>query len=90
MNSKRTFLLGAGFSKAVANAPLMIELWRKIEEVYNKEKTKKYGRNREKWYNDLNEFINMLEYNAKTNVKRLFDEHKVNGGIRDNLEYLLH
>lgn len=88
MDSKRTFLLGAGFSKAVANAPLMEDLWSKIEEVYNKEKAKNKI-NRIKWYDDLNEFIDMLEYNAKTNVKRLFGEkHIIDGGIRKNLEYL--
>lgn len=88
MNSKRTFLLGAGFSRAVANAPLMNELWSKIEKVYNKEKTKN-KRNREKWYKDLSNFIDMLEYSAKNNIDRLFDEkHKIDGGIRNNLEYL--
>lgn len=88
MNSKRTFLLGAGFSRAVANAPLMNELWSKIEKVYNKEKAKN-KRNREKWYKDLSNFIDMLEYSAKNNIDRLFDEkHKIDGGIRNNLEYL--
>lgn len=34
----RTYIIGAGFSHAVANAPLMWQLWDYIKVAYEKEK----------------------------------------------------
>lgn len=39
-NICRTFLLGAGFSKAIANGPVMKEIWACIEDVHEQEKNK--------------------------------------------------
>lgn len=86
---QRTFLLGAGFSKAVANGPLMKDIWHYIKNAYKKEKSRGVlgGNNRLKWFEDLDNFIKKLEEKATCGLnKKEFDELQV--GIRENIEYL--
>lgn len=87
MKHNRTFLLGAGFSKSVAEAPLMNEIWPMMEDVYKKELKKEIDTNRIEWFEKLEEFINNLEGIAKNNLQ-FIDDVEVSGGIKDNLEYL--
>lgn len=86
---RRAFLLGAGFSKAVADGPLMNEIWDYMEKAYEKEKNIKILRhnNRLKWFEELNKFIRKLETEATCGFPlKEFDRIKV--GIRENIEYL--
>ncbi len=53
---RRTFLLGAGFSKATADGPLMCEIYSNMEKVYQQEKKREDvpgGNNRVQWFEDL-------------------------------------
>lgn len=86
---QRTFLLGAGFSKAVADGPLMKDIWHYIEKAYEKEKSRGVlgGNNRLEWYKLLNNFIKKFEEEATCGFnKKKFDELQV--GIRENIEHL--
>jgi hypothetical protein len=88
---QRTFLLGAGFSKAVADGPLMNEIWNYIEEAYKNEKNRKVsitGRNKRlEWFIRLDDFMKRLEGEAICYFnKKDFGEIQV--GIRENIEYL--
>lgn len=90
-DKKRTFLLGAGFSKAVADGPLMSEIWNYIEEAYENEKNRKVsitGKSlRIDWFVELDNFLKKLETEATSRFSNLkFDE--IQAGIRQNLEYL--
>jgi len=83
---KRTFLIGAGFSKAVANAPLMKELWSSFEDVYINEKNNSKSNNRVYWFEKLDEFVNNIENLAYSQLSK--DTKKIEEGVRENLEYL--
>jgi len=90
-DKQRTFLLGAGFSKAVADGPLMKEIWEYIVKAYENEKNIKVSTNdvslRQEWYDELEKFMIELETEIKLRFTRSrFDEIKVL--IRENIEYL--
>jgi hypothetical protein len=74
----RSFLLGAGFSKATADGPLMCEIYSNMEKVYQREKKRgdvPAGNNRVEWFEDLAGFIRALGILENT--------------FRNNLEYLV-
>ncbi|MCL5035473.1 MAG: SIR2 family protein [Chloroflexi bacterium] len=88
---KRTFLLGAGFSNAVADGPLMKDIWSNIEKVYEKEKKRVVSQGRInyrlKWFEKLESFIKELEEKSIENFMHYdFDYSKVT--IKENIEYL--
>lgn len=90
-DKQRTFLLGAGFSKAVADGPLMNEIWDYIVKAHENEKNRKVsiiGKNKRlNWFNKLDDFIKRLEGEATLGFdKSNFDEIRV--GVRENLEYM--
>ena len=92
-NINRTFLLGAGFSKAVADGPLMKELWCCIERAYKREKSRKDLNPEDKelranWFNNLNNFIIRLEKEATSRFEK-YDSDKISTEIKENLEYLI-
>src|SRR4030066_78901 len=92
-NISRTFLLGAGFSKAVADGPLMKELWCCIERAYKREKSRKDLNPEDKelranWFNNLNNFIIRLEKEATSRFEK-YDSDKISTEIKENLEYLI-
>jgi len=73
-----TFLLGAGFSKAIADGPLMRELYSNMQGIYQREKERKDvlgGNNRVLWFEDLVAFTKGLGTLEDT--------------FCDNLEYLV-
>ncbi|MFW6016468.1 MAG: SIR2 family protein [bacterium] len=82
---KRTFLFGAGFSKAVAKAQTMKEIWGSFEKIYEKEK-RASSNNRVSWFNKLDNFIKNIEELAYKQLTK--DINKIEEGIRENLEYL--
>lgn len=57
----RTFILGAGFSRAIAGGSLMKDIWGDIEKAYEKERNRKVsisgGNNRISWFEKINDFI---------------------------------
>lgn len=90
-DKQRAFLLGAGFSKAVADGPLMNEIWDYIVKAHENEKDRKVsiiGKNKRlNWFNKLDDFIKRLEGEATLGFdKSNFDEIRVE--VRENLEYL--
>ena len=58
---RKCFVLGAGFSKAVANLPLMRELTQKFWDVLEKEKGLGHN-NRVSWGEKVKEYFDSLEY----------------------------
>ncbi|MDH4222849.1 MAG: hypothetical protein OEV55_04830 [candidate division Zixibacteria bacterium] len=91
IEKQRVFLLGAGFSKAVADGPLMNVIWDYIEKAHENEKNRKVsiiGKNKRlNWFNKLDDFIKRLEGETTLGFdKSNFDEIRV--GVRENLEYL--
>lgn len=91
-STNRTFLLGAGFSKAVADGPLMKDLWRYIERACKREENrtdvKPEDKLRVKWFNDLNNFVIRLENETTTRFENL-NSYKISTEIKENLEYLI-
>jgi len=89
---RRTFLLGAGFSKAVADGPLMNELWSYIEKAFRFEKNRGdisiEDNLRIKWFKDLDDFIKKLEKQSTIRYKNL-NGYQIKVDIRENLEYLV-
>lgn len=89
----RTYLLGAGFSKAVADGPLMYELWEFIKREYELQLTRKVPKknwldNRRNKFIRLKAFVENLESESKLRFSQLnFDSISTN--IRTNIEYLL-
>jgi len=86
---QRTFLLGAGFSKAVADGPLMSEIWEYIEKAYEREKSRTVLglNNRLEWFKELDNFVKEFEEEATFGFnQKEFDKIRV--GIKENLEYL--
>lgn len=86
----KTFLLGAGFSKAVANGPLMDKMWKSFEIQYQKERKRTdlpADNNRVHWFESIEKFVDDLEqvaierFNTNNN-----DEIKTS--IKKNIEYL--
>jgi hypothetical protein len=78
LDSRRTFLLGAGFSKATASGPLMCEIYSNMEKVYRREKERQDvpgGNNRVNWFKDFVRFIGGLGILENT--------------FRNNLEFLV-
>ena len=94
-DKNRTFLLGAGFSKAVADGPLLKDLWCHIEKAYKREKNRKDVSQKDKeprinWYNCINEFITKLEKAAMSRFRGRKFGHEYNPSVnmRENLEYV--
>ncbi|MCL4550192.1 MAG: hypothetical protein M1495_16675 [Bacteroidetes bacterium] len=58
---KRALILGAGFSKAVAGLPVTKEMFSVFEKVRNEQKLLG-NKNRVKWHNEIDVFINRLLY----------------------------
>ncbi len=90
---KRTFLLGAGFSKAIADGPTMKELWSYIENAFeyerkNRCKISDQDNPRIKWFEDLDNFIKKLEKQSTTRFEH-FKDYQMKVDIRENLEYLI-
>jgi len=92
-STNRAFLLGAGFSKAIADGPLINDLWSYIEGAYKREENrtdvKPEDKLRVKWFNDLNNFITRLEEEATSRFRSLDPSYKISTEIRENLEYLV-
>jgi len=91
----RTFLLGAGFSKAVADGPLLKDLWCYIEKAYKREKNRTDISQEDKklrmdWYDYINEFITKLEKAAISRFRGRKFGHEYNPSVdmRENLEYV--
>ena len=93
-NDGRVFVFGAGVSKAVAGAPVMKELFLKMKERYEYEKTRPdcpEGNNRILWFERIRKFVKKIESKAKG----LFNQIEKNGNvqiksnIRENIEYLI-
>ncbi len=84
---RRTFLLGAGFSKAVADdAPVMNQVWKYIEGAHKREQ-EKHKKNRHLWFDEINEFVTQLE---DILINELHEKHKgrSKAKIRENIEFL--
>ena len=63
-NNSRVFIFGAGVSRAVAGAPVMKELFERMEERYRCEKKRPdlpEGNNRVLWFKEIQGFIEKLE-----------------------------
>lgn len=86
-NINRTFLLGAGFSKAVADGPIMQELWSRIKERYEQEKNRitSVDNLRIQWFEDLDSKLSELETLALNKFKHC-DNIQVR--LRENIEYI--
>lgn len=86
-NINRTFLLGAGFSKAVAEGPLMKEICSRMKERYEQEKNRKTSVDnlRIQWFEDLDSKLNKLE-SLLTNRFKRYDNIRVQ--LRENVEYI--
>jgi len=82
----RTFILGAGFSYAIAKAPLMHQLWDFFEEAYHEEKSKNNSNIRTCLYEKLEKFINKIEESAKNRFK---EKNNISSDVKQNLEYLI-
>ena len=85
--TSRTFLLGAGFSKAVANGPVMTEIWSRMKERYEQEKNRRTSVDnlRIQWFEDLDSKLNKLE-SLLTNRFKRYDNIRVQ--LRENVEYI--
>jgi len=93
-SGKRVFIFGAGVSKAVAGAPVMNELFARMEERYEYEKKRSdcpEGNNRVFWFERIQEFINKLEGAAKKRFSHIERNEgiKMKSNIRKNIEYLI-
>ena len=87
-NKHRTFLLEAGFSKAIANGPLMKEIWGHIEKANLIKKPTLSGRSsrlRLEWFWEIKIFIESLEDIAKVGIP---DEEIESIGFKENIEYI--
>lgn len=86
-HGKRTFLLGAGFSKAVAGGPTMQELWPWMVNRYKIEKERRTSVDnlRIDWFESLDSNLNRLESISNTEYKNYKD---IQVKLRDNLEYV--
>src|SRR3990172_8970852 len=86
-NINRTFLLGAGFSKAMAEGPLMKEICSRMKERYEQEKNSKTSVDnlRIQWFEDLDSKLNKLE-SLLTNRFKRYDNIRVQ--LRENVEYI--
>lgn len=84
---KRTFLLGAGFSKAVAGGPTMQELWPWMVNRYEIEKKRRTSVDnlRIDWFENLDSNLNKLESISSTKYGHYKD---IQVKLRDNLEYV--
>jgi len=93
-NNSRVFIFGAGVSRAVAGAPVMKELFERMEERYRCEKKRPdlpEGNNRVLWFKELQGFIEKLESQAKRRFNQIKENENVQikSEIRENIEYLI-
>lgn len=93
-DNSRTFVFGAGVSKAVAGAPVMKELFLKMKERYEHEKKRSdcpQGNNRIMWFNMLQVFIKKLEMEARKRFGQIEKRQhvKITNTVRENVEYLI-
>ena len=92
---RKTYILGAGFSKAIANAPTQREIWTYIDDVYREfinrsDIPNDHKKNRISWYHQLNNFINKLEELSLERFSNISNDYEyIETEIRENLEYLL-
>lgn len=86
-NTRRTFLLGAGFSKAIAGGPTMGELWSWMEKRYEIEKLRKTSVDnlRVGRFEDLASNLNKMESIA---VYRFQGLGNIGAPLRNNLEHV--
>jgi len=90
----KTYILGAGFSKAVANGPILKDLWSYIEnarlfEEQRPDVPKKFRRHRIDWFDELDDFLNNIEEEAKKRFINIKDQSlNITTQLRENLEYL--
>lgn len=73
-NDGRAFVFGVGVSKAVAGAPVMKELFSKMKERYEYEKTRPdcpEGNNRILWLERIRKFVKKIESKARDYLIRL-------------------
>ena len=86
-DKNRTFLLGAGFSKAVAGGPIMKEIWSRMKQRYEQEKNRRtsYDNLRIVWFDDLDSKLNKLESLLINRFKR-YENIRVQ--LRENVEYI--
>jgi len=95
MNNKRTYLLGAGFTKEIADGPLQTELWQKFEQSYQYEKNRtdvpdEHKENRICWFDKLCEFINKLENLGLKRFDHIAHNYdSIETEIKNNIEYIL-
>jgi len=93
--NSRVFIFGAGVSKAVAEAPLMKELFSKMKERYEYEKRRKdlpEGNNRVLLFEKIEEFMEKLESEAKRRFNQIKKNEKnlqIRSRIREDIEYLI-
>jgi len=93
-NDSRVFVFGAGVSKAVAGAPVMSELFSKMKERYEQEKSLPDGLERNmriREFKRIQEFIEKLERKAKKRFGQIGEHEypKIKRGIRENIEYII-
>jgi len=87
-------MFGAGVSKAVAGAPVMKELFSRMEERYGHEKKRcdcPHGNNRIMWFNMLQVSIKKLEIEARKRFGQIEKRErvKITNTVRENVEYLI-
>lgn len=92
--SGRVFIFGAGVSKAVAGAPVMQELYSRMEQRYEYEKNRKdcpWGNNRIKWFEKIRGFIDMLDIQGKRRLAAVLKvpDRKVSKPVHEDIEYLV-
>lgn len=86
-NTRRTFLLGAGFSKAIADGPTMKELWLRMEKRFEFEKHRRteFGNLRIEWFEQLDSNLKKLESISNTTFGHV---KEIQVKLRENLEYV--
>jgi len=87
-------MFGAGVSKAVAGAPVMKELFSKMEERYEDERKRPdcaEGNNRIAWFKMIQKFIEKLEGEAKKRFGQIEKRKdvQITNTVRENIEYLI-
>jgi hypothetical protein len=86
----KCYILGAGFSRAMANLPIMKDLTKKFWEIKNQEERQNH-RNRVLWGNRISEYFDYLEneFFRKPCIDSEKGEHYENCNFRENLESIV-
>lgn len=87
---KRCFILGAGFSKAVGNLPLMCELSNKFWELIHEQQSQDF-KNRVLWGKKINDYFSLLErtYFIEPCIDLMNGEDYTNCNYKNNLEAII-